>query len=114
MRVFVDFTEVSKMTVRAETEFEAMPRQMLDILTEAADNELAGHGYQNRTGNLEASTYAAPLFTSTSEATVEFGAREDYASYLEAKGLSQIDELAAEADQEIQFRLENAAKDIAG
>jgi hypothetical protein len=76
--------------------------QMKGILDEKAAEERSGHAYQNRTGDLEASTYAE----AAGGDAVAFGARTEYAEYVNRRGLMRVDELAAEAELEIAYLYE--------
>jgi hypothetical protein len=74
------------------------PQMMKRILDAAAANEVASHRYQNRTGDLEASTFASDIYDVGEQVTVELGARAPYASYVEARGFSNMSEIAERVD----------------
>lgn len=113
-RVFVDITEVETLNVRAEVEFAAFPRAVLDIATSAIAEEQAEHEYQNRSHDLENSTYAVPITETDSTVEIEFGARMPYASYLETRGLSRVTELWEKAETEFEFFVDGMSESIVG
>jgi hypothetical protein len=90
--------------------FEAAYRQavseMKALLDAKAAQERETHGYQNRTGDLEASTYASDVVSTANGDAIEFGARMPYASYVAQRGLTRVEELAAEAEVELGYLFE--------
>ena len=101
MPVVVDLSQVMAMTARAEDEFGTFEARTLQVFHDAAEEERGGHTYENRTGDLEASTYAVVVESSEDHFDVEFGAREGYASYLERRGLSHVTLLYNDALEEV-------------
>jgi hypothetical protein len=109
MLVELDLTEVHALTREATRSLDRVPQVMKATLDRAADQEARDHAYQNRTGFLEASTYASAVEESGDEAVVELAARMDYASYVNNRGLMRIDERAAEAATELEYAFEGEA-----
>lgn len=91
--------------------FERSVNRMLDnagpgmkrILDGKAAIERRTHAYRNRTRRLEGSTFALGPFHDGDGARVEFGARMEYASYVEDRGLSRVTDLARQATTEIDY-----------
>ena len=86
---------------RFEAAYQGAVQGMKAILDAKAEQERSGHGYQSRSGDLEASTYASDVFSTGDADEVQLGAREPYAVYVNARGLMGLDELAAAAEGEI-------------
>lgn len=108
--VRVDITEVQDLTARATESFERQFAQMREVLEGKAAEERATHEYQNRSHNLEDSTKVEDIEESASTAEYDLVAGMDYASFVNRRGLMRIDDLAAEADTEIQYLLEGEAE----
>lgn len=100
--VKVDTSDCHRATRAAERSIEGtIPRGVDKILKRAAAGERSGHAYTNRTGNLELHTIGgADPSPGGFEGTLEAG--EEYASYVNAKGLMKIDQQAAKATVEIE------------
>lgn len=114
-RVFVDATEVDAMTARAEVEFEAMPREMFDVLFEVAAEARDSHQYTNRTGDLEGSTYAVPISRDPSNVEIELAARMEYASFVDDRGFSVgVHEAASEGTRRLESLFDHQARVITG
>lgn len=105
----VDISEVLATERAAVRHLEReVPREMHNIVARAAQDERRGHTYQNRTGDLERSTKATEPVTSANSVQVDLVAGMDYASYVNTRGYMMIDEVAARADEEIEFFLDGA------
>ena len=98
--------------LRFEIAFEEAVQQMKTILDDAAAQERATHAYQNRTGDLEASTYASDVITIGDAHEVQLGARTEYAEYVNARGLMTIGDRAAQAEVDIRAVFEALTKKI--
>lgn len=93
---------------RALRNLETAPDRMKQILDQKAAEERRTHGYQNRTGDLEASTLATDVIEVGDTRVVQLEASMEYASYVNRhpRGLMNIDALAAEAEREIDYMLD--------
>jgi hypothetical protein len=80
-----------------------VPREMRRVLAQAATDERRSHEYQNRTGDLERSTKATDPIVSDDEVHVDLVASMPYASYVNTRGLMQIDDLAKDAADELEY-----------
>lgn len=98
-RVIVDVSEAGTAALRAEGAFHRFPEQIYEVLADAADVERSTHKYKNRTGDLEAMTEVDVVVATDDVVSFTFGSSQDYASYVEEKGLSRITEFW-EASQE--------------
>jgi hypothetical protein len=114
MRAKVDISEVTALTREALASLGRAPTEMLGILREKAAEERDTHAYQNRTGNLEASTFASEIYREGDDERVEFGARTFYAGFVNKRGLMQVDELEQQAETEIDFLLDSEAERLGG
>jgi hypothetical protein len=114
MLVTVDIAQVLAVVKAAE---KALPRVAVDahrVLVAKAREEKSTHGYRNRTYRLQGSTFAmGPVTFGADSYGSEFGARADYASFVEARGLSNVTGLAREAEDEIQQMHEMTARFVA-
>jgi hypothetical protein len=88
---------------RFEHAYEQAVQQMKALLDGKAKEERDTHEYNNRTGDLEASTYAGDIIATATGHEVEFGARMFYAEFVNARGLMRVDELAEEARLELEY-----------
>ncbi len=103
----LDISEVLATERAAERHLDReVPREMHRIVAQAARDERRGHDYQNRTGDLERSTVATEPVTNDDTVQVDLVAGMQYASYVNARGLMGIDELAQQAEQEIEYYLD--------
>jgi hypothetical protein len=80
---------------------------MLDIVEDAAEELRETDPYQNRTGNLRENTKAAMQGD-----VISLVMDEDYASYVNAKGLTGIDEAAEDAAKAIETAQKNLIRKI--
>jgi len=103
IRATVDLGNLVEAEARYESAYQAAVGDMKATLDAAAADERASHAYQNRTGDLESSTYASEIISIGDADEVQLGAREPYAEYVNQRGLMRIDELAAEAEGEIAY-----------
>lgn len=91
----------------AEQDARALADGMKDILDDAAQQALASAAYRRRTGDLDQSTFAGNVtVTGRGEMRCQFGARADYASYVEDRGFSRTEEIAEEAADRIAAMIE--------
>lgn len=90
------------------------PAGMLRILRRAAAEEVSGHTYQNRTTNLENSTFASDIRQGYGEYSVELGARMEYASFVEGRGYSRITEIAEAAFTEVDYYFDGERDRLSG
>ena len=119
MRVQVDLSQVQTMTREATKALghARVERAMFEAVAPYAELERNSHAYTNRTGFLEASTLVKAL--DVSDPAVEFVAGPfapnpngsmAYASYVNARGLMNIDDLAKQADGAVSKALEKLVK----
>ena len=93
-----DFSDVDKFFDDGELEVE---NAMIAVGEEAVNDAKANHTYQNRTGNLEASTnFEVDRDGLTLKAGME------YASYVEAKGFDVISSPALRAEKKLKEMFE--------
>lgn len=107
--VGVDMIDVFELTREAKSALGRVPRDMKRALDRAAREERRTHEYKNRTRNLEESTFAGELIEGQDEASVEYGARTHYASYVDNRGLTRVRGLAERADAELQYKFDGDA-----
>lgn len=88
------------------------PREMHRIIERAAREERRTHAYRNRTGRLERNTVATDPITTDDGLQIDLAADTEYASYVNMRGLMQIDELAQRAEEEIEFYLEGEVEKL--
>ena len=104
MGAVVDISEVLAADREARKVLGSVPEKMKRILDQKAAIERKTHVYNNITFRLENSTFAlGPLPDVTDGAHVEFGARMEYASFVDARGRTRIRDLAAEGESDIEF-----------
>lgn len=102
----LDITDPSAdIAARAAAEFKKLPTDVEAIFVAAAAEVNASHAYTNRTGNLEEST-KAELDASTESFTVRFGAGMPYASFVQDRGLLDIDGAWDEANNEAEYLID--------
>lgn len=110
----VDVSEVLDLTRAAD---EALDRTLPIMRGAVALNleiERQGHPYRNRTGNLERSTISydsADPRDRQIEVVAEMGMH--YASFVNERGYSLIDDVMRNADEEIDNRLRQEAQKLA-
>ena len=107
------------MGVRAETEFQAMPRVMLDVLSLAAEEAREIHEYTNRTGRLEGMTTAEPIDLGAvgvgGTVAVRLAADTEYATHVQNRGFDVgVIEVSDEAEAEIDMQFDEMTSRIAG
>lgn len=114
MNCTVDIEALLERNEAAAESLRAQPAGMRRIVAAAATEERRTHGYQNRTGDAQRSTKASPLQKSGDESfcTLEIGV--DYAVYLNARGLTRIDEIAQTTDIQVQAYFADELNEIAG
>ena len=94
---------------RAEVELRTLADGMGEILQAAAEEARATAMYASRTGNLDASTYAGDVRVSGNRMECEFGARAEYASFVEDRGFSRTAEVAEAAEAAITALVNNTS-----
>jgi hypothetical protein len=99
----VDLGNLPRAADRFERAYDRAADQMQKTLARAARTERRTHAYHNRTGNLQASTTASERMTVGDTDAVTLSADTPYAVYVNRRGLMRIDELAAEAEQELAY-----------
>jgi hypothetical protein len=113
--VKVDFTDLELDCERAKIELSGtnIARTMRAIAADWATYEKKNHRYVNRTGNAQRSTRARTTADARDYVSIDLIAGADYASFLNARGFSQIDTAGIYAAKGIQNALENMAARIA-
>ncbi|MGK3981308.1 hypothetical protein WMF38_57455 [Sorangium sp. So ce118] len=109
MKVSVDISDVPAVTRAAERTLGNVGDDMKKILDAAAREERRTHIYNNITHRLENSTFALGPFGSGDDVSVEYGARMEYASFVDDRGRTRVRELGDQAATEIEYRLESEA-----
>lgn len=112
--VRVDISEVRDIERAAVRSLERAPDEMKRILDRKATEERRTHRYKNRSGDLEASTLATDVIEVGDQRVVQLEAGEEYASYVARRGLMGLDDLATEAEQEIDLFLDGEIETLAG
>jgi hypothetical protein len=110
----VDIREVSKVTRAAEKKLssEHVGESMKTILDAAAAEERRTHVYNNYTFRLEGSTFALGPFERGDDVEVEYGARMEYASFVENRGRTRVRELGLEAERSIDYFFDGEADEL--
>jgi hypothetical protein len=101
--------EVVALTRAAERTLSNVPEDMKKILDAAAREERRTHVYNNYTHRLENSTFALGPFGSGDEVSVEYGARMEYASFVDNRGRTRVRELGNRAAIEIEYKFDGDA-----
>lgn len=114
MKVTVDIKPVVALTREAHKRIERVGDDMKAILDAAAREERRTHVYNNYTHRLENSTFALGPFERGDEVEVEYGARMEYASYVDNRGRTRVRELGARAEQEIEYKFDGDADELGG
>lgn len=104
----VDISEVLALTRAAVKTLDATGEGMKNILDAGAAEERRTHLYRNYTYRLQGSTFALGPFEGD-DVNIEFGARMEYASFVEGRGRSRITEIALRSVNEIDFYLDGEA-----
>jgi hypothetical protein len=105
----VDLGTIPGSATRFERTYERAVTQMQRTVASAAREERQTHGYQNRTGDLEASTQASEVMSVGDTDVVTLQADTSYASYVNDRGLMRLDELAATAGEELEYLFDGVA-----
>ena len=74
---------------------------MLGVIGKAAAKERRSHAYNNRTGDLEQSTEAILISSSPSLTQVDLVMGMHYAEYIHKRGLTNIDQVRQEAEDQL-------------
>lgn len=109
MSVTVDISEVVALTRAAEKTLGDVGKDMKQILAAAAAEERRTHVYNNITHRLENSTFALGPLGDGDDVSVEYGARMEYASFVDNRGRTRVRELGAEAARSIEYKFDGDA-----
>lgn len=112
MKVSVDITDVPTLTRAAERTLGNVGEEMKKILDAAAAEERRTHVYNNYTHRLENSTFALGPFGDADDVSVEYGARMEYASFVDNRGRTRVRELGDRAATEIEYRFDADADEL--
>lgn len=103
MGATVDISEVIALEKEARKVLGSVPDKMKLLLDQKAAEERRTHVYRNITHRLENSTFAlGPLREGDDVTHVEFGARMEYASFVDRRGRTRIRDLAAEGERDLE------------
>lgn len=108
----VDLSKLIKFEREADRMLDGVGPGMKRILDAKAAIERRTHAYKNRTHRLENSTFALGPLPESDGVRVEFGARMEYASFVEGRGLSRVTDLARQAETEIDYFLEASIEQL--
>lgn len=114
MPIEVDITEVLAMTKAAVRSLGNVGTVMKKTLDKAAKEERRTHEYNNITHRLENSTFALGPIGSGDNVEVEYGARMEYASNVEARGRSNVSKIGEQAAVELDYLFDSEAIRIGG
>lgn len=114
MAVLVDDSQVEQMTNAAVRSLRGVGAVMKKTLDKAAKVERRTHEYNNITHRLENSTFALGPFVTGDTVSVEYGARMEYASNVEARGRSNVTKIGDEAAVELDYFFDSEALRIGG
>jgi hypothetical protein len=110
----IDVTDVLDEARRAGEAFEQLRPRALRIAKGVATEERQSHEYRNRTGDLQRSTEAKVYTDDATGLEIIYGAYEEYASYVEDRGLSRVTELWDDAQADFDFMVEDIELEIIG
>lgn len=111
-RCKVDLGNLPRAADKFDRAYEKSVDQMKRLLDQKAKQERREDRYQNRTGDLRSHTAASEIISSGDSDMVELRADMPYAVYVNARGLMRIDDLAAEAETELEYLFEGLALTI--
>ena len=111
MHLNLDLGDLHRMHAQAIKQLRAVPSQMLKVGQYWAAYERMTHAYQNRTGNLQRSTFAT-ISKSDAECTLYLRMDMFYASYVDNLGYSNIDEAARNCRAQIGAVMEQCGRGI--
>lgn len=94
----IDDSDCDRFEAAAIRRLRRSARRMKRILDAAAASERRTHAYKNRTRQLQTNTRASDVVEVGDQSMVMLEMDTDYASYVVAKGLSRIDEVAKMAE----------------
>lgn len=112
MKVTVDIKDVQKLTREAHKKLDRVGDVMKAELDAAAALERATHEYNNYTHRLENSTFALGPLKSADGVSVEYGARMEYASFVENRGRTRVREIGLRAGDRIRILFEGDADEL--
>jgi hypothetical protein len=112
LSVTVDFSEVVAVTRASERKLGGVPADMKRTLDAAAAQERRTHEYNNYTHRLENSTFALGPIGDGDEVTVEYGARMEYASFVDNRGRTRVRELGERAALDLEYKFEGDADEL--
>lgn len=108
----VDISRVTRLTKAADKRLSAVGDDMKRILDAAAAEERRTHVYNNYTHRLENSTFALGPFEHGGEVEVEYGARMEYASFVDDRGRTRVREYGDEASKTIEYKFDGDADEL--
>lgn len=114
MKVTVDIRDVVAVAREAHRRLERVGDDMKTILDAAAAEERRTHVYNNYTHRLENSTFALGPFERGDEVNVDYGARMEYASYVDNRGRTRVRQLGDRAAEEIEYKFDGDAGELGG
>jgi hypothetical protein len=109
----VDDSQVYALEKEAIRRIDDTYNHLITVTEQAAAKEVRGHRYQNQTGQLERNTVAKVLGATPDGGEIELVMNRPYASFVNERGFSRIDQVAAEADRLHREHLEKVAREIA-
>jgi hypothetical protein len=111
--VEVDIDDVVKIRKAAQKVLgERVGIVMKKTLDKAAALERRTHVYNNYTHRLENSTFALGVLGTPDEAIVEYGARMEYASFVDARGRTRVKEIGERAALELEYKFDGDADEL--
>lgn len=108
-----DISEVLALEAYAIREIDRTYDNLIKVTEQEIRKEKRGHPYQNRTGNMERTTVATVHGATPDGGVCTMQIGVPYASYVNERGFSLIDRVAAEADRRHREYLEEVAAEIA-
>ena len=113
MQVKIDLSEVHALRARADEELRSVPAIMKHAVGLGAAYERGSHAYRNRTGRLERSTRGVLVSSAVRLTRADLEMGMPYASYVVARGLSNIHAAARMVREQLEDDFEAMAKRIA-
>lgn len=109
----LDISQVLKQRNEARKQFDRMPKEVMRILSEAAELERRTHEFHNVTGLLEQNTRAQRRSLDDDPLEEELVMLRPYASNVRQRGRTDIDKRRDEAAREIEFLLDSIGLTLA-
>lgn len=98
--------ETPLLSTEAKDKLKELPKAIESIVKMGALHEQLNHAYVNRTGNLQRSTQGTLYRSSSSDIRADLDMGADYASYVVNKGLSEINTVAKDIEEQLSQFLE--------